>query len=181
MRPYQSEAVNAIVPYDEGVVCAPTAFGKTAVATWLIAHRDVPKVVLVHRQQLLDQWRERLAMFLEIQMDDIGKIGGGKAKRTGRIDVAVTQAFPRTKPSKTMSQSTAIIVDECHHLSAFSFERVMQEVKARYLVGLTATPARKDGHHPIIFMQCRPIRYRMSAPHDDKFYPLRARCGSAGD
>ena len=82
-----------MIVHDEGVICAPTAFGKTVLAAWLIAQRNVPSLVLVHRQQLLDQWRERLAMFLELPAEQIEQIGGGKTKRTGRIDVAVIQSL----------------------------------------------------------------------------------------
>jgi superfamily II DNA or RNA helicase len=154
----------SLIQHDEGVVCAPTAFGKTAVAAWLIAHRNVSALVLVHRQQLLDQWRERLAMFLDLPVDEIGQIGGGKTTRTGRIDVAVLQSLHQKQEVKDfVAEYGHIVVDECHHLSAVTFEKVMREAKARYVVGLTATPTRKDGHHPIIYMQCGPIRYRMSA------------------
>jgi superfamily II DNA or RNA helicase len=148
---------------EDGILCAPTAFGKTAVAARLIAARNVPALVLVHRQQLLDQLRERLAMFLGVATDDIGQVGGGKSKRTGRIDVAVIQSLHHNQEVKDfVAEYGHVVVDECHHLSAFTFEKVMREVKARYVVGLTATPTRKDGHHPIIFMQCGPIRYRMN-------------------
>lgn len=164
LRKHQAEAAQAVLVHDDGVVCAPTAFGKTVLAAWLIAQRNVPTLVLVHRQQLLDQWRERLAMFLELPIEQIGQIGGGKTKRTGRIDVAVIQSLYQEQAVKDFVEEYGhIVVDECHHLSAFTFEKVMREVKARYVVGLTATPARKDGHHPIIFMQCGPIRYRMKA------------------
>jgi superfamily II DNA or RNA helicase len=164
LREHQAEAAQSVIAHDEGVICAPTAFGKTVLAAWLIAQRNVPSLVLVHRQQLLDQWRERLAMFLELPVEQIGQIGGGKTKRTGRIDVAVIQSLYQQQSVKDfVAEYGHIVVDECHHLSAFTFEKVMREVKARYVVGLTATPARKDGHHPIIFMQCGPIRYRMNA------------------
>jgi len=147
-------------PHDDGLICAPTAFGKTAVAAWLIAKRKTNTLVLVHRQHLLDQWRERLAMFLEIPIDEVGQIGGGKTKRTGNIDVAVIQSLHREKEVKDfVAEYGHVIVDECHHLSAFTFERVMRQIKARFVVGLTATPTRKDGHHPIIYMQCGPTRY----------------------
>jgi superfamily II DNA or RNA helicase len=117
---------------------------------------------MVHRQQLLDQWRERLAMFLEMPIDQIGQIGGGKTKRTGNIDVAVIQSLHRDQEVKDfVAEYGHVIVDECHHLSAFTFERVMRQVKARFVVGLTATPTRKDGHHPIIYMQCGPARYSL--------------------
>jgi superfamily II DNA or RNA helicase len=163
LRTHQIEAVEAIIGHDDGILCAPTAFGKTAAAAWLIANRNVPALVLVHRQQLLDQWRERLAMFFGLAIDDIGQVGGGKSKRTGRIDVAVIQSLYQNQEVKDfVAEYGHVVVDECHHISAFTFEKVMREVKARYVVGLTATPARKDGHHPIIFMQCGPIRYRMN-------------------
>ncbi|MGC9969684.1 MAG: DEAD/DEAH box helicase family protein [Bryobacteraceae bacterium] len=141
LRAHQEEAVEAVIQHDEGVVCAPTAFGKTAVAAWLIAHRGVSALVLVHRQQLLDQWRERLAMFLDLSVDEIGQIGGGKTSRTGRIDVAVLQSLHQKQEVKDfVAEYGHVIVDECHHLSAVTFEKVMREAKARYVVGLTATP-----------------------------------------
>jgi superfamily II DNA or RNA helicase len=117
----------------------------------------------VHRQQLLDQWRERLAMFLDTPIERIGQVGGGKVKRTGEIDVAVIQSLHREKEVKDfVAEYGHVIVDECHHLSAFTFEQVMRQVKAKFVVGLTATPTRKDGHHPIIYMQCGPARFTMA-------------------
>lgn len=164
LRPIQEEAVQGIGAYDEGILCAPTAFGKTAVAAWLIAKRKVNTLILVHRQQLLDQWQERLAMFLNTHANSIGHIGGGKMHRTGCIDVAVMQSLYQKDAVKDfVAEYGQVIVDECHHISAFTFEQVMRQVKAKYVVGLTATPTRKDGHHPIISMQCGPVRFSMSA------------------
>ena len=163
LRPLQQMAVAAMQPYDDGIICAPTAFGKTAVASWLIAERRVKTLVLVHRQQLLDQWRERLALFLEIPLNNIGQIGGGKKSRAGAIDVGMLQSLNRRgEVTDLVADYGQVIIDECHHLSAFSFEQVLRQVKAKYVVGLTATPIRKDGHHPIINMQCGPIRYHLS-------------------
>lgn len=164
LRPDQDDAVNAMLKHDDGVLSATTAFGKTVIAAKMIAARGVNALVLVHRRQLLDQWRERLAMFLDIAPGDIGHLSGGKDKLTGKVDLAVIQSLNR---KGTVLDCVAnyghVIVDECHHLSAFSFEQVLRQVKARYLLGLTATPIRKDGHHPIIFMQCGSIRHRVSA------------------
>ncbi|MGD0302430.1 MAG: DEAD/DEAH box helicase family protein [Bryobacteraceae bacterium] len=179
LRPTQEDAIVKITPHDDGLICAPTAFGKTAVAAWLIAKRKTNTLVMVHRQQLLDQWRERLAMFLGIPIDEIGQIGGGKTKRTGSIDVAVIQSLHREREVKDfVAEYGHVIVDECHHLSAFTFERVMRQVKARFVVGLTATPTRKDGHHPIIYMQCGPTRFSLgvramndSSPFDHVVVP----------
>ncbi len=163
-RASQTEAAKALAAYDEGIFCAPTAFGKTAVAAQLIAKRNVNTLVLVHRRHLMDQWLERLALFLGLSTKDIGQIGGGKTTKTGRLDVAVIQSLIRKGEVKDMvAEYGQVIVDECHHVSAFSFERVLRKVKAKYVVGLTATPIRKDGHHPIILMQCGPIRFNVSS------------------
>ena len=144
LRPLQEEAVVKITEYDEGILCAPTAFGKTAVGAWLIAKRKVNTLVVVHRQQLLDQWQERLAMFLNLPAKSIGHIGGGKTDRTGCVDVAVIQSLYRKDEVKDfVTEYGQVIVDECHHLSAFTFEQVMRQVKARYVVGLS--PPRQHG------------------------------------
>ncbi len=164
LRPFQQEAVSKLISHDEGIISAPTAFGKTVVAAWLIGERKVSTLVLVHRQQLLDQWRERLAMFLDMPVSSVGQIGGGKTDRTGCIDVAVIQSLHRKEAVKDLvAEYGQVIVDECHHISAFTFEQVMKQVKAKYVMGLTATPTRKDGHHPIIYMQCGPIRLTISS------------------
>ena len=163
-RAAQTEAAKALAACDDGILCAPTAFGKTAVAAQLIALRKVNTLVLVHRRHLMDQWRERLALFLGLSTKDIGQIGGGKTARNGRLDVAVIQSLIRKGEVKDIvAEYGQVIVDECHHVSAFSFERVLRKVKAKYVVGLTATPVRKDGHHPIILMQCGPIRFNVSS------------------
>jgi superfamily II DNA or RNA helicase len=164
LRPLQQDAVDAFVQHDEGILCAPTAFGKTAVAAWLIAARKVNTLVLVHRQQLLDQWHARLAMFLNLPAKSVGQIGGGTTKRSGCVDIAILQSSHDKEGVKDfVAEYGQVIVDECHHLSAFTFEQVMKQVKAKYIVGLTATPERKDGHHPIIYMQCGPIRFKLNA------------------
>src|SRR6202521_2010110 len=110
----------------------------------------------------MDEWRERLAAFLAVPIDNIGQFGGGKNKRTGTIDVAVIQSLQHNGVVHDfVAEYGQVIVDECHHLSAFTFERVMRQVKARFVICLTATPTRKDGHHPIVYMQCGPARYSL--------------------
>jgi superfamily II DNA or RNA helicase len=164
LRPAQLDAAAMIAEHDEGILCAPTAFGKTALAAWIIAARKVNTLVLVHRQQLLDQWHARLAMFLNLPAKSIGQVGGGKSDRSGLVDIAIIQSSHGKAGVKDfVAEYGQVIVDECHHLSAFTFEQVMKQVKAKYVLGLTATPERKDGHHPIIYMQCGPIRYKLSA------------------
>jgi hypothetical protein len=143
---------------------ATTAFGKTVVAAWLIAERGVSTLVLVHRRQLLDQWIERLAAFLGLPVKSIGRIGGGRNRPSGLLDVAVIQSLVRKGVVRDLVADYGhLVVDECHHLSAHSFEQVARQAKARFVLGLSATVARKDGHHPIIFMQCGPVRHRVDA------------------
>ncbi|MDI3274302.1 DEAD/DEAH box helicase [Pseudomonas sp. AL03] len=165
LREDQEAAVAAILEHDAGILCAPTAFGKTVAAAALIARRGVNTLVLVHRTDLLRQWQERLQMFLGLGKGLIGTIGGGKAKPTGIIDIAVMQSLSRQgEVSDQVKNYGQVIVDECHHLSAFSFEAILKNVRAKYVLGLTATPVRRDGQHPIIFMQCGPIRHTANRP-----------------
>lgn len=164
LRTEQQIAVGALVPHDCGVLAATTAFGKTVVAAAMVALRQRSTLVLVHRKELLTQWVERLKQFLSIDADQIGVIGGGKRKPAGYIDVAVIQSLVRKgQVSDLISGYGHLIVDECHHLSATSFELVARRSKARHVLGLSATVTRKDGHHPIIHMQCGPVRHRVSA------------------
>src|SRR5262245_46303240 len=164
LRPEQKAAADAMLAHDIGVLAATTAFGKTVVAAWLMAERGVNTLVLVHRRQLLDQWVERLSTFLNINNREIGRIGGGRRKPTGKLDVAVIQSLVRKSVvDDSIGEYGHVIVDECHHLSAQSFEQVVRRAKARFVTGLSATVTRKDGHHPIIFMQCGPVRHRVNA------------------
>jgi superfamily II DNA or RNA helicase/very-short-patch-repair endonuclease len=164
LRQEQKTAADAILRHETGVLAATTAFGKTVVAAWLIAQRGVNTLVLVHRRQLLDQWVERLSTFLDMPAKSIGRIGGGRSRPTGRIDVGIIQSLVRKGVvADLVADYGHVIIDECHHLSAHSFEQVARQAKARYVVGLSATIARKDGHHPIIFMQCGPVRHQVNA------------------
>jgi superfamily II DNA or RNA helicase/very-short-patch-repair endonuclease len=164
LRAEQESAAAAMLAHDTGVLSATTAFGKTVLAAHLIAARGVNTLVLVHRQQLLEQWIERLSSFLGLPAKSIGRLGGGHKKLTGNIDVALIQSLVRKGAvDDRVADYGHLIVDECHHLSAHSFELVARRAKARFVLGLSATVARKDGHHPIIFMQCGPVRHRVDA------------------
>jgi superfamily II DNA or RNA helicase len=164
LRPEQQQASDALLQHETGVLSASTAFGKTVVAAYLIAQRKVNTLVVVHRRQLLDQWIKALREFLGIGPTEIGQIGGGKRNPTGKIDVAMIQSLYRKGVvNDIVGEYGHLVVDECHHISAVSFEQVVRQSKARYVTGLSATVVRKDGHHPIIFMQCGPVRYRVDA------------------
>lgn len=153
LRLDQEAAVAAMLHHNAGVLCAPTAFGKTVTAAALIAQRGVNTLVLVHRTELLKQWQERLHAFLDVGKGMIGTIGGGKSKPTGAIDIAVMQSLSRQGDINELVENYGhVIVDECHHIGAVSFDAILKRVKARYVLGLTATPIRRDGQQPIIFM-----------------------------
>ena len=180
LRPEQDAAVEELMCHDTGVIHATTAFGKTVAGIALIARRKVNTLILVHTKALLDQWRRELEKFLvtDFQPPEQRK-GPGRKKKfrqfgalcatenslNGKIDVALIQSCldDETEAKRFVQDYGMVIVDECHHISAVNFERVLRQVNARYVYGLSATPIRKDGHQPIIFMQCGPIRYTSDA------------------
>ena len=165
LRNDQEIAIGVMLQHDVGTLCAPTAFGKTVAAAAMIARRGVSTLILVHRTDLLKQWQERLQTFLGAGKEVVGIIGGGKNKPSGKIDIAVMQSLNRKGDVDALVENYGhIIVDECHHLSAFSFEEILKRAKAKYVLGLTATPIRRDGRQPIIFMQCGPIQYTAAKP-----------------
>lgn len=165
LRNDQEAALRAILRHDHGVLSAPTAFGKTVLAAALIARRGVSTLILVHRTDLLRQWKERLTEFLTLSKESLGVIGGGKKKPSGQIDIAVLKSLSKREDLLGWLEAYGqVIVDECHHLSAVTHEGILKSVKSRYVTGLTATPVRRDGHHPIIFMQCGPIRHTAVLP-----------------
>lgn len=173
LRGEQKTAAQTMMKTNCGVLCATTAFGKTVIGAYLIAKRKVNTLVLVHRKQLQEQWIDRLSTFLDVPKSSIGRIGGGQRKPTGCIDVALMQTLVRKGcVEKIVSQYGHIIVDECHHVPSFSFDELMRQAKATFITGLTATPVRKDGHHPIISMRCGPIRYRVDAKQAALLHPF---------
>lgn len=167
LRKDQQTAKTVMLRYDTGILCAPTAFGKTVTAAAIIAKRRTSTLILVHRSELQKQWKDRMRSFLELPKGLPGLIGGGKNKPAAVIDIALMQTLSRQENLASLLDGYGqIVVDECHHLSAFSFEKILKAVKARYVLGLTATPVRRDGHQPIIFMQCGPIRHQAKKPEN---------------
>lgn len=172
----QEAAASALLAHETGVLSATTGFGKTVVAASVIASRKTNTLVLVHRRQLMDQWIARLGSFLSLQPSSIGQIGSGKRRPSGIIDVGMIQSLIRKGVvDDIVADYGHIIVDECHHISAFSFEAVVRRAKAKYVHGLSATVTRKDGHHPIIFMQCGPVRFRADAKTQASRHPFTHR------
>ena len=179
LREEQRPALDALVAHENGILSATTAFGKTVIGAALIAEKKVNTLVLVNRTQLVLQWKERLGQFLIIneelpeqpkkrgrkkQREIIGQYGAGKDTRSGIVDVAVMQSMG--KPDEIpawVREYGMVIVDECHHVPAFTFEQVLKAIPARYTYGLTATPKRSDGHQPILNMYLGPVRYQVDA------------------
>ena len=172
----QCRAVRALATVDVGVLVAPPGAGKTVMATHLIVQRARNTLILVHRTQLVDQWIARLAMFLGIEARRIGQIGGGRRLPNGELDVAMFQSLVRKdRVADDVASYGHVVVDECHHVPAVSFERVMREVRARFITGLTATPHRRDGHHPILRFQVGPVRFTIDAKRDAGARPFAQR------
>ena len=179
LRKEQQEAVEALTSNNTGILSATTAFGKTVAAIGIIAKRSVNTLILVHTKALLDQWVQRLEQFLVI--DEIPKVEESKRRRKqslspigtlsstgnklhGIIDIALMQSCISDNEVKSFVKDYGMVIaDECHHVSAINFEQILKVANAQYVYGLTATPIRKDGHQPIIFMQCGPIRYSADA------------------
>ena len=158
----QQRAVNALLESETGVLCAPPGWGKTVVATRLIAARGCSTLVLVHRKPLIEQWAAQLTGFTNISPKAIGRLGGGRRRTTKQIDIAMVQSLARTDRATDLLRGYGhLVIDECHHVPAVSIERVLSAIPARYVTGLTATPYRRDGHQPIINMQCGPIRHEV--------------------
>lgn len=188
LREEQVPAVKELLKHETGVLSATTAFGKTVIAAKLIAERKTNTLILTHRRQLLAQWTAKLAEFLEInekipfleqkrgrkkKQSLIGQIGAGQDHPSGIIDVAIMQSLSRGHDVKEWDQNYGmVIVDECHHVPAFSFEQIIKGFHSKYVYGLTATPTRQDGHHPIIFMHCGPIRYRVDPRREAEKRPF---------
>jgi superfamily II DNA or RNA helicase len=179
LRDEQAAAAQALLAHHNGVLSATTAFGKTVTAAYLIANLKVSTLILVHTQALMNQWQRSLERFLCIDeqqseqakgrgrkkaFSPIGCLGGGKEQLSGLVDVAIIGSLVDDGEVKQLVRNYGLVIaDECHHVPALRFETVLREVTAGHVYGLSATPIRQDGHHPIIFQQCGPIRYRVEA------------------
>jgi superfamily II DNA or RNA helicase len=163
LTPLQETAVAAMLAHDEGVLVAPPGTGKTVIACALIAQRKLPTLILAHSKPLLEQWRTQLQALLALPAKEIGQLGGGRRKRTGIVDLAMIQSLKAIDDlNEFFSAYGLVVVDECHHLPAFSFEAAIRRAPVRHFLGLTATPYRRDGLQEIVTMQCGPIRQRIA-------------------
>jgi len=188
-RPDQAKAIAELSPHRCGTIYAATAFGKTVTGIAMIARKKINTLILVHTKALLDQWREKLDEFLETNFvcdsepkgrgrrkkyKQIGALSSTENSLNGKIDIALLQSCISDNEVKPFVRDYGmVIVDECHHAPAVNFERVLKEINARYVYGLTATPIRKDGHQPIIFMQCGEIRFTANSLSQQQYQSFR--------
>lgn len=184
LRDRQQKAADALLRHENGILMAPTGFGKTVIGAYVIGKLKMRTLVIVPKTNLVDQWRERLAQFLDIEDDRpplltksgkpskrkrpvIGQIGGGKNAPSGIVDIATFQSLsakddlgiPRAKP--VVWDYELVICDECHNGAAPNYELVMKSVNARRVYGLSATPKRSDGLERAIYMHCGPVRHKV--------------------
>ena len=152
MRPDQKQAIKKILQRDTGVLIAPPGFGKTAVASAVIEKRKVPTLILVHKTNLLEQWVKRLSEYFNIDLKEVGMLGKGKKRLNGLLDVATIQSL-KNRP-ELVEEYSQLIIDESHHLPAVSFEDPIKRFTGKYILGLSATPKRRDGMEAIMYMQC---------------------------
>lgn len=170
LSPIQEAAVRELLRHEEGVLVAPPGSGKTRMACAVIAARSVPTLVLVHRKPLLDQWRLELQRCLGLSSKQIGQFGGGRRRRSRVVDLAMIQSLQPEGAGDVFADYGQVVVDECHHVPAVSFDGIVRKAAARYILGLTATPYRRDGLGELIMMRCGPIRHRFQA--DAEVEPL---------
>lgn len=155
LRPQQVDVFNSLMQYDYALLIAPPGFGKTAVASAIIASRSVKTLILVNKTALIDQWKERLMSYFSIDGKAIGILGKGKNSLNGSLDVATLQSL-KNRP-ELIEKYSQIIIDEAHHIPAVSFEIPLKRFKGKYVIGLSATPKRKDGMEAIMRLQCGEI------------------------
>ena len=177
LQPEQEQAAKAMLEQETGILGAATGFGKTVLGTYLIAKRKVNTLVLVHNREIMKQWQEDIERFLQIDEElpfeerkrrrkpsgVVGTLYAGHDSLHGIVDIAMISSLGREDAVDERVQNYGmVLMDECHHAGAYTFENVLWHVKAKYVYGLTATPMREDGHEKIVFMQLGPVRYRLS-------------------
>ncbi len=161
VREEQQESIDAILKKDFCLCVAPPGFGKTFIGSKIIESRGVNTLVIVNKNMLLDQWIDRFIDYFEYKKDDIGYLGKSKNKLNNKLDVATMQSLKNN--IDIIKHYSFVIVDECHHIPALTFEKIIKSFRGKYILGLSATPNRKDGMEPLIYQQLGSIAYEVKS------------------
>jgi superfamily II DNA or RNA helicase len=160
LKPFQQMAVNSMMSKDFGTLSAPTGSGKTVMALYIMARRKQPCLIVVHTKDLAFQWMERIEKFLGIPKDLVGFIGGGKINMGEKMTVALVQTL--YKCAEEVSKNVGfLVVDECHRCPSRTFTEAVIEFDSRYMLGLSATPYRRDNLSRLIFWYLGDVHYRI--------------------
>jgi len=161
LREEQKKSIEAIEKKDFSIFVAPPGFGKTLIASKMIEKRGVNTLVIVNKNMLLEQWIERFCSYFKMDKNEIGYLGKGKNTLNQRLDIATMQSLKNN--SSLIQNYSFVIVDECHHIPAITFETIIKSFYGKYILGLSATPKRKDEMEPILFGQLGNISYEVKS------------------
>lgn len=166
LRPEQDKAIKNILKTDSGLCVAPPGYGKTLIGAKMIELRSCSTLIIVNKNMLLNQWIERFVDYFEIDKKEVGILGKSKNTLNGKLDVATMQSL-KNNPDVVQNYSQ-VIVDEAHHIPAVTFEQIIQKFSGKYILGLSATPNRKDGMEPILYLQIGNIAYEFKKTQNFK-------------
>lgn len=181
LRPEQDEAIRQIKKSDFSICVAPPGFGKTLIGAKIFEQRACSTLIIVNKNMLLNQWIDRFVDYFGYNKKDIGYLGKGHNKLNGQIDVATMQSLNNTP--EIIKNYSFVIVDECHHIPALTFEQVIKNFSGKYILGLSATPNRKDELEPILYQQLGSIsyEYKKKKTHMNKLMIVRTEFTSSSD
>lgn len=181
LRAEQEDAIKEILKYDSSICVAPPGFGKTLIGAKIFEQRAVKTLIIVNKNMLLDQWISRFVDYFGYKKSDIGFLGKSQNRLNGNIDIATMQSLNNIP--ELVENYTQVIVDECHHIPALTFEQIVKNFKGKYILGLSATPNRKDELDPILYQQLGNISYEYKKPktHTNKLLVIKTEFTSSAD
>ncbi|MCT7533386.1 DEAD/DEAH box helicase [Aliarcobacter cryaerophilus] len=181
LRAEQEDAIKEILKYDSSICVAPPGFGKTLIGAKIFEKRAVKTLIIVNKNMLLDQWISRFVDYFGYKKSDIGFLGKSQNRLNGNIDIATMQSLNNIP--ELVENYTQVIVDECHHIPALTFEQIVKNFKVRYILGLSATPNRKDELDPILYQQLGNISYEYKKPktHTNRLLVIKTEFTSSAD